>query len=366
MTTPTAPASGGTAAPAVVTVGADAVWLPPGAPPVLVGGYAIAGGLCYVGAGLGAAYAATPEPALLDPGVPVRRVRLDQETPAEGVRPAYAELTPGARAAYLEWLAGGRVGPTLPVHLWLFLYGLERRVLVDLAGAPEWQEEYAAIAAELTTLRERYPAAVAFDEQAGELAALLETLAILGDPALQPPPVGPRTGELPMPLRVGLARYLAHGRPLPAAWAYCWYAYSDERRWGTAATRWPTEFRRTFETVYTHAHPGGMVVPAPPDELVLAYRPASPGFAGRTVRLHTTLPDVQRLADPLRELGELAARAEADLVAARGRVGPVPTTRRPPPPDRPAPAWPIPGSPEPDLSAPVPSAPMPSAPMPSA
>jgi hypothetical protein len=294
----------------------NAVWLPAGSPTVTVGGYAISGGMFYLGTALPAAYAAGFEPALVDPKLPVRRVRLDQETPAEGETFAYGELTAGARAAYLEWLSCGRVGPTAPAHLWLFLYGLERRVLIDLANTLGRAEEYAAISEELAGLRTRYPAVAGFDRQAGLLADLVSALAGLDDPVLRPPappPGGPGT-ELPVALRVGLGRYVAGGQPISATWAYAWLAHHPERGWEVTASPLPDEHRREFAAAYEAAYPGGgMVVRPPAEELILAYRPASPGFADRTVRVHTKLPDVAGLPAPLHAPPSPAQPAPEDL-----------------------------------------------------
>ena len=243
------------AAAQATVVRGNAVWLPPGSPPITVGGYAITDGMVYVGSAVAAAYAATYEPALIDPRAPVRRVRLDQETPAEGERPAYGDLTPGARAAYLEWLAGGRTDPTPAAHLWLFLYGLERRILVDLAGTLGSQRGVRRDRGRGGDAARPLPARRRVREQAAEFADLLDSLVGLGDPALQPPPAGPRTGDLPMRLRVGIGRYVARRLPISAGWAYAWYAYSPRREWGPAATRRPEEFRRAFAARYAAGVP---------------------------------------------------------------------------------------------------------------
>ncbi|HEU4423953.1 MAG TPA: TerB N-terminal domain-containing protein, partial [Pilimelia sp.] len=279
----------------------SAFWLPPDAPAVTVGGYIISGGLFYFGSALPATYAPMYEPALIDPMLPVRRIRLDTETPTNGARLSYADLTAGARAAYLEWLAGGRVGPTPVAHLWLFLYGLERRILVDLAGTLGRTEEYAAIGAEITALRERYGDFAEFDDHAATLADLVTALAGLGDPALRPPLApGAPVAELPVALRIGLGRYVAQGQPISAAWAYAWYTHHPAVPWDTAVLDRPQEHQRTFATRYATTYPAaGMTVPVPSQELVLAYQPANPGFAWRTVRIHTQLPDLLTLPPPL-------------------------------------------------------------------
>ncbi|GGK31050.1 hypothetical protein GCM10010124_24850 [Pilimelia terevasa] len=278
---------------------ADAAWLPAGAAPVTVRGYRLRGGLLYLGSGLAAAYRPVAEPALVDPALPVRRVRLDQETPAGDAAPAYADLTAGARAAYLEWLADDRSGPTAPAHLWLYLAGLERRVLHDLAGDPDGLADYQAIGAEVARLRREYGHLATFDAQAAAFEATVDGLAALADPHLHPPMM---LGRLSPRLVAGLGRYLAAGQPLPAPWAYAWAVAAGHE----AAGR--DDFVARFEAV----HPDGLAVPPPPRPLALTYRPVNPGFDDRTVTLRTPVPDVRSLEVPL-----------VDLLGAAASTGPV-------------------------------------------
>lgn len=304
-----------------------AVWLPADSPPITVSGYTITGGLIYVGSGVPGAYTATDEPSLIDPQAPVRRVRLDQETPSGEQRPSYAELTSGARAAYLEWLAAGRTGATPVAHLWLFLYGLERRVLIDLAGAPGGLSEYAAIAAELTRLTQWYaPVATGtaspFFAKAAEFIVLLDALVGLADPDLRPPD-GSRDDDLPMRLRVGLGRFAARQQPIAAGWAYAWYAHSSQFQSDATASRRPEDFRHAFAAQYAQAYPGGgMIIPKPSGDLVLRYRPANPGFADRTVHINTRLPDVGDLYAPVAALAAVAAHAEQAMSDAAEPIAP--------------------------------------------
>ncbi|MBX3737347.1 MAG: TerB N-terminal domain-containing protein [Candidatus Didemnitutus sp.] len=61
--------------------------------------------------------------------------------------PAYAFITPAQRGAYLEWLANGRRDANPATrnfgYLFLFFYGLERRVLIEKDYAPEIGHEIA-------------------------------------------------------------------------------------------------------------------------------------------------------------------------------------------------------------------------------
>jgi len=49
--------------------------------------------------------------------------------------PSYCEVSPRARAAYLRWLEDGRRDESTYIgYVFLFFYGLERRLLGDLGG----------------------------------------------------------------------------------------------------------------------------------------------------------------------------------------------------------------------------------------
>src|SRR6266508_3965722 len=110
----------------------DSYWLPTGQP-VTVGGYMISGGQVYVGRGLPAVSGDwQPEPALIDPGLPVYSRNPDWAGAGLSYWPSYGEIPPASRAAYLAWLADGRRHPAVPIgYVFLFFYGLERRLLAD-------------------------------------------------------------------------------------------------------------------------------------------------------------------------------------------------------------------------------------------
>ena len=45
--------------------------------------------------------------------------------------PSYSEISSAARTAYVDWLASGRRPGAHIGYVFLFFYGIERRVLVD-------------------------------------------------------------------------------------------------------------------------------------------------------------------------------------------------------------------------------------------
>src|SRR2546423_4334002 len=133
--------------PILHAVGPQAVWVPPGQ--VLdVAGYSVPGGLFYTGRGLRDSRGGT-EPSLIDTGCPVDRSRPDWDGGSLPYWPGYATISPGARAAYLAWLADGRRYSRAPIgYVFLFFYGLERRVLCDLAHDDTVRYELPAVRTE--------------------------------------------------------------------------------------------------------------------------------------------------------------------------------------------------------------------------
>jgi hypothetical protein len=295
---------------------------------VEVAGFAVRGGLVYLGRGLPSALGKDTEPSLIDPeaearflpagpgGRPAPNSRQAQVTRQIAVHRQvvpYAKLTPDARATYLRWLSGGRTGVIAPGLVLLFLTGLERRVLGDLArtGAPE---EYAAISAELRRLLTHYGRHPVLYRQASGLLTVAETIGMTQSAAITPPiPDDEYHAELPAAVKVGVARFVAAGMPLPGDWAFSWHGHHADRGWRAPATRCREEFTNLFGLRYKQTFPpAGLIVPAEGPELILSYTPANPGFGGQRVSLRTGLPDIARNPS-VYVLHELAERAQTEL-----------------------------------------------------
>lgn len=115
--------------------GRDARWIPLGVG-VNVASLNIPGGV-YVGGRLDAVSGYGVDPALIDPRLPVNLRRPDTFGRDMGYWPSYETITPESRAAYLNWLAAGRPAGAYIGYVFLFFYGIERRVILD---APRSQD----------------------------------------------------------------------------------------------------------------------------------------------------------------------------------------------------------------------------------
>ncbi|MDQ3555640.1 MAG: TerB N-terminal domain-containing protein, partial [Gemmatimonadota bacterium] len=110
----------------------DARWIP-AEEAIEIAGRRIESGMIYVGTHLPAIQSWVGEdPALIDPTAKVSTDTAEIAAAAAGYWPSYSTVSPTFRAKYLRWLAGGRKAPGVDIGcVFLFFYGLERRVLID-------------------------------------------------------------------------------------------------------------------------------------------------------------------------------------------------------------------------------------------
>lgn len=130
-----------------------------------------------------------------------------------GYWPSYRTLTPECRRLYLEWLASGKQAPDQDIgYVFLYFYGLERRLLID----EPTPEEVRTLAADVERLRLIYAGNHSFN---GYSRRLLEAVAFLQNAALARdaqflPDLAAPAGDMPLSLQVAIAREVVAGRPL--------------------------------------------------------------------------------------------------------------------------------------------------------
>jgi uncharacterized tellurite resistance protein B-like protein len=287
-------------------------WLPPGES-VTVGGYLLPGGMLYVGQKLAAVseWRGT-EPALIHPGLKLATDPTAIGYATAGYWPSYSEVSPAFRAKYLRWLAGGRRDPDIDIGcVFLFFYGLERRVLVDLEqDPPSAAREVAQIEAEVERLLAIYGESGSFEGYASRFLEFIRLRHGVMDLEPETPPLEGTGYELPLPLRARLGRFALDKQPIPAEWALAWVRLSPQVSLRTPAVRCPEEFEAAFHHLYRHRFGDGMIVKPNKTQLALTYQPASGSFSGTTVRLVVAdLPDVGVLTAPVDRLKQVSEAA---------------------------------------------------------
>lgn len=255
------------------------------------------------------------EPALINPHLPVNG-HGDFRQEHTHYWPSYSDLSPEGRRAYLDWLATGRSHPDCSIGLlFLFFYGLERRIIVDSQDDPTTKHEWPFILAEIRRLLGIYgPRSDSFKRYAGDLLSWIELDGASQRLYEQPVPEFPRTYELPPYLRLALGQASVDRKPVPARLALSWVRLSPEISLRTAATRCPDEFGRLFAQRYDDLFGQGLVLPKNRTKLKFAYRPASAGLSGANVSMgFGDIPDVTALTAPIRKLTEVVEQCTTDL-----------------------------------------------------
>ena len=285
----------------------DAEWVPPGVD-AWVEGFRIPGGMVYLGKRLACVYGGGVEPSLINPVQPIQLSEADCHIGRMGYWPSYHAISPEARASYLQWLATGKCDPEADLgYVFLYFYGLERRVLWDAARDSQARGEIPSIERELQRLMEIYSQSGSFRGYAG---SLLEYMAAAKGvwPVLEAgvPPKGTGNRGLNFHLRLGLGLLSKSRRPLPVDWALAWL-YSDPTvRLRKAASRCAGIFVRLFEAEYARGFGEGLELPENKTRLKITHRPASGSFSFQPYTLELDLPDVTVMSAPVSKLLEVA------------------------------------------------------------
>jgi uncharacterized tellurite resistance protein B-like protein len=300
----------------------DRFWVPAGGRATVSG--LDLGDMLYTGRGLPPVSRARAhvEPALIDPTLKLGEGEPDREGDLMMYWPSYATCHPDSRRAYLEWLAGGR-GPGAYIgYVFLFFYGIERRVLVDAALSGRARDEVDALLAEVERLAGLYRLSGSFRAYSGAFLSFARfALRPVDVAALRPPRERVNFAEPPFALRLALGTFAREVRPVPPEWALSWVLTAPEIRLRIPAQRCPDEFRELFTLRYLEAFPAGGLIVRPGESRIEArYYPASPSFAG-SLSAKLDIPEPAGSAASLRKLQAITDGVLQDLDAYSRWIG---------------------------------------------
>ena len=304
----------------VTSTDGDRFWKPAGQFS-RVAGFDI-GGMVYVGSGRGAVGGGA-EPALIDPKLPVASDIDECSTRRLSYWPSYCSASPEARASVLRWLGTGCKDPDADMgYVFIYFYGLERRVLHDAKSSAQAKADIPAIRQEIERLLAIYDNR-SFQFYAQSLLDFLRAQNTSGKLYEGPPPDLPRGRYLAFSHRLGLAQCAADDRPLPAEWALVWLMGDPNTSLRTPARRCPEEFKGIFLQKYREQCGEGLKLPQNKARLKLEYRPASAGFGHNSSGLGVqfALPDVSALSSPVKKLQTIADSCYPELEAYSRLIG---------------------------------------------
>ncbi len=292
----------------------DSVWIPKNKP-VSIHDVRIGDGMLYVGTGLPSAEGQRfLEPSLIDPKLPIKQSGEPNGKFHIGYWPEYKELSPEAKYAYLQWLADGRKNPRTNIgFVFIFFYGLERRLLSDSQTSKAALAEAADIINEAQRLLNIYSRHGSFKRYATKFVDFGRVKFTPNKISINVPKEK-NYDEFPLSLQVGLSYYCAKTKPIPAEWALYWYQnYPFHKGLRTAAGRCEKEFLTLYEKKYRDKFGAGLMLKEPKKRLKLSYRPATRSISSEQTLTLESLPDALKLIRPLKQIEEVVESAIDEL-----------------------------------------------------
>lgn len=251
------------------------------------GSYAIPGGMIYVSNG----QPTVDEASTINIRLPIGDSRVYEPL---NYYPQYRWITADQRAVYLKWLAAGRKDENPETrelgYVFLFFYGLERRLLMDKSQEQE-------VVAEIVRLLQHYGPYTRsrslrsyacqlihfWGWQQGidyyvQLMEWMKTLpvSLIGDDDLA----------------IILASYLQQSKPLPPELAYELASRNFDSRRSVIVSRVNTEFQSLFSKRYLEKFPEGLSLSQSKRMTRLDYHPASPTLLYYRSAFSIKIPDV--------------------------------------------------------------------------
>jgi hypothetical protein len=271
--------------------------------------------MIYVGKS--APYQSDGSGCVIDPALAVMMPADGGVDERMGYWPSYANISPACRGTYLRWLSSGKRTPETDIgYVFLYFYGLERRLLADQPPPSEVE----LLIAEVVRLREIYSGNGSFDGYSRRLIETVETARAITDPAsARPftPDLSLPAGAMSLPLKIVIARQVLADEPLGfelAAAGLIGLPWDVAPRNTLVMDRTRAAFLRSLRARFDKDFPLGFKLRNRKDSrLRLDYRPAC---AGLRVNLGAAAT-LERLPDPATlswtKLVNLAAEVSSDL-----------------------------------------------------
>ena len=211
-------------------------------------------------------------------------------------------------------LAGGRSEPKAYIgYVFLFFYGLERRLLIDGQRGLVPEQERLAIVEEIKRLLQLYGENRSFR---GYATNLLATEWVLYQRNTKLPDyIDIHDRYCSKPFEVLLARYVAAGKKIPASMALHWLILHPDFGLRTPARRCEKEFKALFFSRYGGKFGEGITIAPNKTPLKLDYHPASPSIPRNIEFPDLNLPNPFNLKSPLKKIAELAESCTSELEA---------------------------------------------------
>jgi len=279
--------------------------------PINIQGYDIPDGLIYVGTNLPDYNGYENDACLINPKLKVSSADPWEAGEDMDYWPSYSRIPKKCRGAFLKWLATGRSEPETYIgYVFLFFYGLERRLFVDGSKGIVSENERVTIVNEVRRLLKIYNNR-SFRGYATNFLGM-EWVLYQSDKPI-PDYINFDDRYCAEPFQLLLAKYVAAGKPIPPNVALQWLNLHPNFSLRTPARRCSKQFRNLFFRRYKKKYRDGLVIKPNKTRLNIEYGAASPSIR-RDIKLK--LPDLPNpfiLTGPIKKFGAIAEECTIEL-----------------------------------------------------
>src|SRR5690606_36871451 len=114
------------------------------------------------------------EASLVDNSLNIENEPSNYEDDKLGYWPKFITLSPKGRGAYINWLSSNRSDPDTPLgYVFIYFYGLERRITIDSIQETVTDEEFKSLFDEIIRLKDIYGKSHSFSSYSTRLLELM-------------------------------------------------------------------------------------------------------------------------------------------------------------------------------------------------
>lgn len=277
---------------------------------ITIQGQTFTGGCFYFGGNLSSFNAYSTEASLVDDALKIEKKPSSYEDGSLEYCPRFISLTPKGRGAYLSWLSGNRSDPETPLgYVFIYFYGLERRIIVDSIKEEVEDLEFKMLFDEILRLKGIFGTSRAFSHYS---TPLMEFMCVLRPHLVLHPELEKTPQRDSLLFKHRLAMIVNEKKPVPAELALAWIWFYPDYNLKQPARRCGYEFSQMFTRLYNKKYGHGIVVKPNKKRLKIAYYPASPSL-GRISLPQQDLPDPSHLKTPVKKLIVIADKCTVEL-----------------------------------------------------
>jgi uncharacterized tellurite resistance protein B-like protein len=219
-----------------------------------------------------------------------------------GYWPRYSQCDPEQRAVYLQWLLGGRKDPAIELgYVFIYFYGLERRVLVD-------HQDFDLAVEEVLRLLEIYKSSNSFRRYAESFIWTSAWCSTRGSP-LSAATLSRAVSATELwqadTLPLALAVLWKLGIPVPRRLAYVVAERDPRSLRSVVVNRRNAEFRELFKKTYRQQYGKGITLETSKRNAVIEYRPASGTLLKQQAQIRYEIPNVLGITRQFKGLVDL-------------------------------------------------------------